>query len=138
MGPLKIEGVLRAPVKQVPTLTVVEIVKPPVDFALFTFRCDEGTHLSLHGIEKQKGVNSILSPGLTKQRLDVPSKKQISIKTELPNERIEKGSQILTLREQYSSGRFIEEVKLLTPIAQFTRNNFDILFHLQWSCPVSP
>ncbi|GFW02035.1 hypothetical protein TNCV_1149151 [Trichonephila clavipes] len=45
---------------------------------------------------------------------------------------------ILIRREQQSSGRFIQEVQRLTPIDQFTRNICDILFHPQWSCPVSP
>ncbi|GFS49688.1 hypothetical protein TNCV_4344051 [Trichonephila clavipes] len=45
---------------------------------------------------------------------------------------------ILTRREQQSSERFIQEVQPVTSIALFTRNIFDILFHPQWNCPMSP
>ncbi|GFY10175.1 hypothetical protein TNCV_2628541 [Trichonephila clavipes] len=42
---------------------------------------------------------------------------------------------ILTRREQLSSGRFIQEVQPLIPIAQFTRNFFDVLLHLSGVVP---
>ncbi|GFW05805.1 hypothetical protein TNCV_602771 [Trichonephila clavipes] len=40
-------------------------------------------------------------------------------------------NQILTRREQSSSGSFFQEVQHLNPIAQFTRNIVAILFHPQ-------
>ncbi|GFV85737.1 hypothetical protein TNCV_2003571 [Trichonephila clavipes] len=37
-----------------------------------------------------------------------------------------------------NSERFTEEVQPLASIVQFTGNSFDIPFHPQWSCLVSP
>ncbi|GFX45522.1 hypothetical protein TNCV_2740591 [Trichonephila clavipes] len=53
----------------------------------------------------------------------------------IPDRIAEEGSTGSKLPESNkSSGRFIQEVQPLTPIAQFTRNILDILIHPQWSC----
>ncbi|GFV52301.1 uncharacterized protein TNCV_2673221, partial [Trichonephila clavipes] len=43
----------------------------------------------------------------------------------------------LTRQEQWSSGRFIQEVQPLTSIVQVIRNIFGIPFHTQWVATVA-